>query len=142
MKCDMNMRDSRRNFSRYYNVFVDLQEKQSRETQMNINPFIAYADFLFEKEKIITWMWHTLYLRETPGHSEGSICILVDDKYLFSGDTLLKDDLTGVGFLGGNKEALINNTLPWLMSLPRNLRVFPGHGDSFYLKERLSKPIV
>ena len=141
-KCDNNMRNSKYNFSQYYNAFIILQTKEIIEKQKKINPFTTYADIVFSEEKTLDWMGHKLYLRETPGHSQGSICILVDNEYLFSGDTLLKDDGTGVRFVGSDKEQLLRITYPWLKSLDQSIKVYPGHGEYFILGERLTKPII
>lgn len=140
--CNKNMSNEKTNFSRYYNAFVSIQEKYSREQQKEIIPFTEYADEVFCNEMIIEWQGHKILLHETPGHSLGSICVLVDNEYLFSGDTLLKDDLTGVNFVGSNKEQLLKETIPWLKRLNGNIMVYPGHGNSFILKERLARPII
>lgn len=136
--CNENLMDSKKNFSRYFNALVDLQCKYRKEAQKGIAPFTTHADEVFDGERFISWMGHTLYLRETPGHSPGSICILLDEDVLFSGDTLMRDDDTGTQFIGGSKKQLREITIPWLRSLPEGLTVYPGHGDAFYLGDRLA----
>lgn len=63
----------------------------------------------------------------TPGHSLGSVCFLVDDKYLFSGDTLFKGTVGRVD-LGGNAELLFAS-LEKLKLLKDDIIVLPGHGE-------------
>ena len=140
--CDANIRNSRRNFSMYYNSFISVQNRLDSTAQKEMKPFATFADEVFEFEDKQTWMGHRVFLKETPGHSSGSICVLLDDFILFSGDTLLKDDYTGTKFIGGSKTSLLEKTIPWLNSLSKNTFVYPGHGDSFILGERLSRPIV
>ena len=80
-------------------------------------------------------MWNKdIQIFQTPGHSDSSICILMDD-CLFSGDTLLK------GFppvflkgCGSSKEAFCDS-LKKLFTLPPETIVYPGHGNTFRLRE-------
>ena len=133
--CSLNMQDTRKNFSQYFDAFIELQTKLQH--QRGIPPFTAYADEVFEREKRFDWQGHSFYLRETPGHSSGSICILADDRILFSGDTLMKDDTARTEFPGGSKKQLRENTMPWLESLPPEVMVYPGHGEAFLLGDKL-----
>ena len=140
--CDRNMQDTKKNFSRYFNAFVGVQTKVTKDKQKKMPLFTAKADQTFEGTLTMEWSGHRLVLQETPGHSEGSICILLDQRELFVGDTLLANDLTGLRFTGSSCEQLTERTLPWLRSLPGEIRVWPGHGPSFVLGERLLKPII
>lgn len=138
-KCDAGLKDSRKNFSRYYNSFVEIQNKIPANRLKKIDVLTTYADLTFTKEKIIDWRGHSLCLRETPGHSPGSICIIVDGTVMFSGDTLFKDDETGTHFMGGDGKQFKEETIPWLRSLPDNIIVYAGHGECFTLGERLKR---
>lgn len=135
--CSLNMQNPRKNFSQYFDAFIELQTSLPPEQQKGIPPFTACADEVFEREKSFDWQGHSFYLRETPGHSPGSICILVDGKILFSGDTLMKDDAARTEFPGGSQKQLCENTMPWLESLPAEVEVYPGHGESFLLGDKL-----
>lgn len=136
-KCDENMRDSRRNSSRYFDAFVGVQTKISSDRLRSMPPFTTFADDVFDGELTAEWMGHNLYIRETPGHSQGSVCIILDNTIMFSGDTLLKDDVTETKFSGGSEEQFQTVTMPWIRSLPSGLTVYPGHGENFILGERL-----
>jgi hydroxyacylglutathione hydrolase len=63
----------------------------------------------------------------TPGHTPGSISLLVSD-HLISGDTLFVGKVggTGPGFSGSSAEAQWKS-LHKLMELPDAVKVFPGH---------------
>lgn len=135
--CSLNMQNPRKNFSQYFDAFIELQTKLPPDQQRGIPPFTVCADEVFEREKCFDWQGHSFYLRETPGHSPGSICILADSSILFSGDTLMKDDAARTEFPGGSQKQLRENTMPWLESLPPEVRVYPGHGDSFLLGDKL-----
>ena len=140
--CDRNLRDARRNFSQYYEAFVSIQTKVPVESQIVMPPFTTHADHVFTGEMELDWQGHKFLMHETPGHSPGSICILLDKGILFSGDTVLPNDLTGLRFTGGSRKRLQEETLPWLSSLPKEAMVYPGHGPAFNLGERLLEPIV
>jgi len=68
----------------------------------------------------------------TPGHTPGSVCILLraDDRHhLFTGDTLFPG---GPGNTFGNAEAfarIMGSLRECLFTLPDDTWVYPGHGD-------------
>lgn len=64
----------------------------------------------------------------TPGHTPGSVSILVDDEALFSGDTLFRGAVGRYDFPGGSLEDL-RNSIRRLMKLPEYIKVYPGHGE-------------
>ena len=71
---------------------------------------------------------------ETPGHSEGSISLLISNK-LFSGDTVFgKYSFGRTDLPGGNHEELIN-TIQKIKSLPADTVIYPGHGNTITVKE-------
>lgn len=69
-----------------------------------------------------------LRVLHTPGHTEGSICLLSDDEAsLFSGDTLFAGGWGRVDLQGGDAEQMASS-LGRLTSLPDGTTVLPGHG--------------
>ena len=65
---------------------------------------------------------------ETPGHTEGGLCYLIEDK-LFSGDTLFKNCVGRTDLPGGSFAKLENSVKNVLYKLDDMTQVFPGHGD-------------
>jgi hydroxyacylglutathione hydrolase len=64
----------------------------------------------------------------TPGHTEGSVCLVAgDDGVLFSGDTLFAGGWGRVDLPGGDAVAMADS-LARLAGLQGSLRVVPGHG--------------
>ena len=69
----------------------------------------------------------TLRVLETPGHSEGSVCLLVEGQgVLFAGDTLFRCSCGRCDFPGGDYRKMLAS-LGRLAALEGNLRVLPGH---------------
>lgn len=72
---------------------------------------------------------HVIKVIETPGHTPGGVCFLVDDK-LFTGDTLFQCSVGRSDFPGGNGMQLIKNIKDKLLPLGDDIQVYPGHGPS------------
>jgi len=69
-----------------------------------------------------------LQVLHTPGHTEGSVCLVADDDgLLFSGDTLFRGGWGRVDLPGGSADAMVSS-LARLALLEDPLRVLPGHG--------------
>jgi len=70
----------------------------------------------------------TFRVVDTPGHSAGSVCLLVED-CLFTGDTLFRDDCGRMDLPGGDGN-LLSESLEKLYKLEDVDEVFPGHMDA------------
>jgi glyoxylase-like metal-dependent hydrolase (beta-lactamase superfamily II) len=69
-----------------------------------------------------------LRVLHTPGHTEGSVCLLeADTGSLYSGDTLFAGGWGRVDLAGGDPEAMVES-LARLLTLDDHVRVYPGHG--------------
>lgn len=71
----------------------------------------------------------TIRVIETPGHTPGGVCFLVD-KSLFTGDTLFNGTIGRTDFVGGSFETLVSSVRRKLATLPEDIKVYPGHGPS------------
>ncbi len=79
---------------------------------------------------------------ETPGHTAGSSCFLVD-KMLYSGDTLFLGTVGRWDFPTGSFDVLKNSINEKLFILPDEITVYPGHGFSTTIgKEKTTNMIV
>lgn len=98
-------------------------------------PYTLKADETFgEKGKVaINNVSFDCY--STPGHSPGSACYILDNKYVFTGDSLIQNTPTILRFRTSNKDSYERVTLPFLKSLDKNMLVFPGHGEPFMINE-------
>lgn len=69
-----------------------------------------------------------LEVLHTPGHTEGSVCLLAaGERLLFTGDTLFAGGWGRTDLAGGSHDQIIDS-LARLSSLDADLRVLPGHG--------------
>jgi glyoxylase-like metal-dependent hydrolase (beta-lactamase superfamily II) len=70
----------------------------------------------------------------TPGHTEGSVCLLVsDERLVFTGDTLFAGGWGRVDLPGGSAEQMVES-LSRLAVMDGDLRVLPGHGPDTTLE--------
>jgi len=63
----------------------------------------------------------------TPGHTPGGVCILVENRYLFTGDTLFLDGCGRWDLPLAAKETLINSIRQKIVPLPDDVIIYPGH---------------
>lgn len=86
------------------------------------------SDYLSEGDTL-TLGKHEIKVIETPGHTPGGICFLIDDN-IFTGDTLFQGSVGRSDFPGGNGMQLIKNIKEKLLPLGDGIKVFPGHGSA------------
>lgn len=122
------------NMSRYLDYLVKIIPFGNHNISCKV--YCCQADETVKDEDMIIWQGHTLFFKETPGHSRGSVSLLIDSRYLFSGDTIFKDYLTATRMPGGSTKDFEKITKPWLNSLPQNIMVHSGHTKPFILLER------
>lgn len=134
-ECATLIENPKKNFSHHFKDFVLLQTMFSNVYVPNNVDYICNADEYFADEMSLTWEGHTLNLFSTPGHSRGSSCILFDEQYLFSGDTLLHDYETALRFPGGSRKNWEVITYPKLKKLNSEITVYPGHFEAFKIKD-------
>ena len=83
----------------------------------------------------------TIRVMHTPGHTEGSVCLMVDD-VIFSGDTLFCHSCGRTDLPGGNPDAM-QRSLARLKALEGDYRVLPGHNRATTLAiEREYNPFM
>ena len=130
------LKNPRRNLSHYAEFLLECIPFIDKEEKVPVADYSCECDNFLHDGQILSWQGHELFIKETPGHSKGCICILLDGQYLFSGDTLFKSYETAVKLPGGSPKGYREITLKWLESLPSDTMVYPGHLEPFYLKDR------
>jgi len=87
---------------------------------------IAGADFVVDDGDVIKVGNLEIGIIHTPGHTSGSICLLVEDS-LITGDTLFVGHCGRTDGPGGSSEALYESLFEKLLKLPEETKVYPGH---------------
>ena len=101
---------------------------------------LYYTDTYSEGDEI-TAAGLTFRVLHTPGHTQGSVCLLTQG-HMFSGDTLFAGSCGRTDLPGGSWET-IQRSLRRLAQLEDDLIVHPGHGDSTTLtNERMYNPYM
>ena len=80
----------------------------------------------------------------TPGHSPGHVCFYNKaGKFLIGGDVLFNGSVGRTDLPGGDFETLEQSIITKLYTLPDDVIVYPGHGESTTIgDERKSNPFV
>jgi glyoxylase-like metal-dependent hydrolase (beta-lactamase superfamily II) len=83
-------------------------------------------------------------VRETPGHTPGSICIWIpQENKLVAGDTLFLDSVGRTDLPGGDGKKIISSIKNQLMNLPAEATVIPGHGRNTTIgREKAHNPFL
>ena len=101
---------------------------------------LYYTDTYTEGD-VLTLAGLTLRVLKTPGHTQGSVCLLCENT-LFSGDTLFAGTCGRTDLPGGDYQTILSS-LRRLSQLEGDLQVLPGHGESSTLnRERQENPFL
>ena len=102
------------------------------------------ADEYFKPGKELDFAGFRIETIPVPGHTIGSVCYYFEEqKVLFSGDTLFAGSVGRSDFPTGNAGQLIRTIKSGLMSLPDDVKVYPGHGESTTIGcERVNNPFI
>jgi glyoxylase-like metal-dependent hydrolase (beta-lactamase superfamily II) len=81
---------------------------------------------------------------QTPGHSEGSVCLYFPlQKKLIAGDTLFAGSIGRTDLPGGSFEKIMKSLHDRVLALPDETLVVPGHGPTTTIgRERHSNPFL
>jgi len=109
---------------------------------MRIQDFVKEGDTL-------RWGGYEARVLHTPGHTQGSICLAVDASSasleskspnatadspdvarLLAGDTLFQGSIGRTDLPGGSFPQILSSIREKLLTLPDELVVYPGHGDT------------
>ncbi len=87
---------------------------------------------------------HSAQILQTPGHTEGSICLYFSaEKKLIAGDTLFAGSIGRTDLPGGSMKKIIDSLHSTVLALPDDTVVVPGHGPLTTIgDERESNPFL
>lgn len=98
---------------------------------LSLKTYINIDDNLKERLKGLG-----LFIYKVPGHTPGSIMIVIESKAMFTGDLLFKGSIGRTDLPGGDMKE-IKRSLQSLKSFDKDIEVFPGHGPDTTLKEEI-----
>lgn len=114
--------------SRFPFLFIGDKEKYHYvKTKIKL-PYICKADIFVEKELRLRLLNKNILLWETDGHSPGGMSILINDRYLFSGDNLLGNGME-VKSIDSNPNDYKRAFDEYCKLQNKKIIVFPGHGE-------------
>ena len=135
-ECSRRIQSSKTNRAREHHIYMALRFGAAYANEDDVPDYCCErADIEFTGQLALSWHSNTICLKSTPGHSQGSITISVNEAIVFSGDSLLKGEATFTKFEGGDGEKLKNTVFPYYKTFSADVLVMPGHGDSFLLKD-------
>ena len=135
--CGERINDAKKNASAHYDALFLFQSKEVQEEakKLHFQAYTCEATNTFEGYYQFNWNGHYFVITETPGHSPGSCCILLDGKICFTGDTLLKGKKTITRLPHGNRTVFKQTVDNYLKRLPDKCQIYPGHGEPFGIEE-------
>ncbi len=86
------------------------------------------AERLLHDGDVLTLGDETIKVLHTPGHSAGSVCYFCNGEFLLTGDTLFADNIGRCDLYGSDPRAM-QSSLKFLRTLPKDLTIYPGHGE-------------
>ena len=126
----------------FENIYLD---DNSRKTllnpELNLGKYFKMGKIDVPSEKLknnneLDKKWKVIH---TPGHTEGSSCYLLDNKFLFTGDTLFLNSIGRTDLPGGNdlQMKMSLRKLKELLESNLSLIIHPGHDKSGTAQEVL-----
>jgi len=86
-----------------------------------------HYDIPVEEDDVLSVGKISIKIIYTPGHTTDSICLLVDNQKLLTGDTLFVGECGRTDLPGGNSKSMYESLFSKLLKLNDNIEVYPGH---------------
>ena len=133
--CAENIQNPRKNLSNHFKEFCELQTWIVLDEIPASDPqYACSADETFEDSMMTEWQGHILDMFEIPGHSLGSIGILIDDEDFFSGDSLMENSEIELRMPGGSRKKWKEVGSKRIEAIREGTRIWPGHFKEFILQ--------
>lgn len=131
--CSAGLQSTRLNMTCMMEVYLTFQGKPG----VHYPPFICRpAEQTFSQPYTFRWQSHTLECIPLPGHTPGSMGIVLDGSTFFSGDYLIPGTPVILRLPGGSEEDYRQYTEPVLTALPVGMKICPGHGSPCFRQKR------
>jgi glyoxylase-like metal-dependent hydrolase (beta-lactamase superfamily II) len=85
-----------------------------------------------------------IQVRHTPGHSPGHVVFYApEEKSIFCGDLIFYHGVGRTDLPGGSARTLIQSIEKYILSVPDDVRLYPGHGAATTVgEERINNPFL
>ena len=107
-------------------LYATVFEKKKISIPTNLSPFKGRKSFNLGSSRIDAW--------HGPGHTPGSVYYHFGDG-VFTGDTLLTEQVGRTDLPGGNRDQLIRSIDEITSQFSGDTAVLPGHGPAWTIKE-------
>lgn len=126
----------------FENIYLDDNARKTLiNPELNLGKYFKLGKIDVPPEKLknnieLDKKWKVIH---TPGHTQGSICYLLDNKFLFTGDTLFLNSIGRTDLPGGNdlQMKMSLRKLKELLESNPSIIVHPGHDKSGTAREVL-----
>jgi len=110
---------------------------------LKVENLIIPSDFVSEGDKI-SYGNSSVEVLYTPGHADGSICLVNHaERYVIAGDVLFRDSIGRTDLPTGNFNVLYQSITNKLFTLPDDYTVYPGHGPETSIGyEKINNPFL
>jgi glyoxylase-like metal-dependent hydrolase (beta-lactamase superfamily II) len=110
---------------------------------IKVDNLIKPRDFVTEGDQI-RYGNSSVEVLYTPGHADGSICLVNHaERYVIAGDVLFRDSIGRTDLPTGNFDVLYKSITTKLFTLPDDYIVFPGHGPETSIGyEKMNNPFL
>ena len=111
-------------------ILFDNAQQQAQMFGLILEPPLQPDQFLTEQTELFLGKSKIAFLF-TPGHTSGEFCLYLEkEKICITGDVLFKEGIGRTDLWGGDYDVLINSIETKLFTLPDEVVIYPGHGDS------------
>lgn len=122
---------------------ITLSGEHSLAKEMRLKLTPTTADVILRDGDEIQLDELNFKVMHTPGHTLGGVCYVLNDEYIFSGDTIFCESYGRTDFYGGDISVLKSSIIDKIFSLEGDYIIHPGHGESTTLRdEKKYNPIL
>lgn len=134
------LRELKKNYPNIKIVINEAEKENLIDDSVNMCTFLGLpenymeADITVKEGDTIKFGNLEAKIIHTPGHTEGSMSILINDA-VFTGDTMFKRVYGRTDLKTGSEREIMWSIKDKLLKLPENTIVYPGHGAITIIRE-------
>lgn len=128
--CAERISSPHKNCAAYFNaLFLGQNSQDQKRIAREIDTqYFCQSDITYTNRMEMQWRGLAISLTETPGHSPGSQIIEIENRWYFTGDSLIPGQNVITRLPGGNRKQYDSATRPYLGTIAHGSVIFPGHG--------------